>query len=160
VLLHLGMSGRLSIAPAGPDPPVAHEHLVMITDAGMRVALVDPRRFGSVDLVPTAAEDQHRLLAGLGPEPAAQLRCRGPIRRSVGQANADQGSVARPAGGRRVGKHLCVRGPVSRRDFPAPAGCERFRDARRAAGAGDQDHIGRSHCRRRFIFARLRAAQR
>jgi formamidopyrimidine-DNA glycosylase len=69
VLLHLGMSGRLSIAPAGPDPPVAHEHLVMITDAGMRVALVDPRRFGSVDLVPTAAEDQHRLLAGLGPEP-------------------------------------------------------------------------------------------
>ena len=30
---------------------------------------VDPRRFGSVDLVPTAQEDAHRLLAGMGPEP-------------------------------------------------------------------------------------------
>jgi formamidopyrimidine-DNA glycosylase len=33
------------------------------------VGFVDPRRFGSVDLVATAAEDAHRLLAGLGPEP-------------------------------------------------------------------------------------------
>jgi formamidopyrimidine-DNA glycosylase len=30
---------------------------------------VDPRRFGSVDLVATEAEDQHKLLADLGPEP-------------------------------------------------------------------------------------------
>ena len=33
------------------------------------VGFVDPRRFGSVDLVPTAQEEQHRLLAELGPEP-------------------------------------------------------------------------------------------
>jgi formamidopyrimidine-DNA glycosylase len=33
------------------------------------LGFVDPRRFGSVDLVPTALEDGHRLLAGLGPEP-------------------------------------------------------------------------------------------
>jgi formamidopyrimidine-DNA glycosylase len=69
LLLHLGMSGRMSIAPAGPSLPVAHEHLVLKTDAGMRVALIDPRRFGSLDLVATAAEDGHRLLAALGPEP-------------------------------------------------------------------------------------------
>ncbi len=39
------------------------------TDDDWRVGFVDPRRFGSVDLVPTVAEDSHRLLAGLGPEP-------------------------------------------------------------------------------------------
>jgi formamidopyrimidine-DNA glycosylase len=69
VLLHLGMSGRMVLTQARPNAPAAHEHLVLETDDGWRVGFVDPRRFGSVDLVPTAAEDQHRLLAGLGPEP-------------------------------------------------------------------------------------------
>jgi formamidopyrimidine-DNA glycosylase len=35
----------------------------------VRIAFVDPRRFGSLDLVPTAEEATHRLIAGLGPEP-------------------------------------------------------------------------------------------
>ena len=39
------------------------------TDEGWRVGFVDPRRFGCVDLMPTAAESAHRLLSGLGPEP-------------------------------------------------------------------------------------------
>jgi formamidopyrimidine-DNA glycosylase len=73
VLLHLGMSGRMNIAPdvrpLVASMPVLHEHLVLVTDQGMRVAFVDPRRFGSLDLVATAAEDAHRLLADLGPEP-------------------------------------------------------------------------------------------
>ena len=73
VLLHLGMSGRMNIAPDLPplvaSIPVLHEHLVLVTDQGMRIAFVDPRRFGSLDLVPTSAEDQHKLLAELGPEP-------------------------------------------------------------------------------------------
>ncbi len=69
VLLHLGMSGRMLIERAGRNEVTPHEHLVLETDAGWRVGFVDPRRFGSVDLVPTAREDAHRLLAGLGPEP-------------------------------------------------------------------------------------------
>ncbi len=88
LLIHLGMSGRMVARPAGAAPvarlgpmgaasdarghnapPEAHEHLVIATDHGWRVGFVDPRRFGSVDLVTTAAEDTHRLLAGLGPEP-------------------------------------------------------------------------------------------
>ena len=71
VLLHLGMSGRMNITQDGPAEPLAvlHEHLVLRTDDGWRVAFVDPRRFGSLDLVPTAAEAGHRLLADLGPEP-------------------------------------------------------------------------------------------
>jgi formamidopyrimidine-DNA glycosylase len=69
VLLHLGMSGRMVLTPLRPNQPVLHEHLVLETDEGWRVGFVDPRRFGSVDLVPTAHEDEHRLLAELGPEP-------------------------------------------------------------------------------------------
>jgi len=69
VLLHLGMSGRLLITRAGSNEPVPHEHFVMETDDGWRIGFVDPRRFGSIDLVPTAEEESHRLIAGLGPEP-------------------------------------------------------------------------------------------
>ncbi len=69
VLLHLGMSGRITLRMRGKNDPELHEHVVLQTDDGWEVAFVDPRRFGSIDLVPTAAEDQHRLLAGLGPEP-------------------------------------------------------------------------------------------
>jgi formamidopyrimidine-DNA glycosylase len=69
VLLHLGMSGRMLIGPAGANDIPLHEHLTLETEDGWRVGFVDPRRFGSVDLVATAAEEQHRLLAGLGPEP-------------------------------------------------------------------------------------------
>ena len=69
VLLHLGMSGRMLIEPAGRNDVTLHEHLVMETDDGWRIGFIDPRRFGSVDLVPTEQEDAHRLLAGLGPEP-------------------------------------------------------------------------------------------
>ena len=69
VLLHLGMSGRMVLGPAGRNAITLHEHLEMETDDGWRVGFVDPRRFGSVDLVETAHEDAHRLLAGIGPEP-------------------------------------------------------------------------------------------
>jgi formamidopyrimidine-DNA glycosylase len=73
VLLHLGMSGRMVVGPAmgsgGINSITLHEHLELETDDGWRVGFVDPRRFGSVDLVETAHEDGHRLLAGLGPEP-------------------------------------------------------------------------------------------
>lgn len=88
LLIHLGMSGRLVARPMdgppvpwmGPTgrfsdarghnmPPEAHEHLVLETEDRTRIGFVDPRRFGAVDLVPTAAEDTHRLLRDLGPEP-------------------------------------------------------------------------------------------
>ena len=69
VLFHLGMSGRMLIAPAGATHFPAHEHLTLDTADGWRVGFVDPRRFGCVDLLATADEDGHRLLAGLGPEP-------------------------------------------------------------------------------------------
>jgi formamidopyrimidine-DNA glycosylase len=71
LLVHLGMSGRMVARSAAdrPNAPVAHEHFALETASGIHVGFVDPRRFGCVDLVPTTAEDGHRLLAGLGPEP-------------------------------------------------------------------------------------------
>lgn len=69
VLLHLGMSGRIVLTPLRPNQQTPHEHLVLETDDGWRLGFVDPRRFGSVDLVPTAQEEMHKLLTGLGPEP-------------------------------------------------------------------------------------------
>ena len=69
LLLHLGMSGRIVIAPRGTNAHTPHEHMVLETDDGWSVGFVDPRRFGSIDLVASGAEDAHRLLAGLGPEP-------------------------------------------------------------------------------------------
>jgi formamidopyrimidine-DNA glycosylase len=69
VLIHLGMSGRMVLGPTLPNSVTLHEHIVMETGEGWRVGFVDPRRFGSIDLVPTAGEDGHRLLSSLGPEP-------------------------------------------------------------------------------------------
>ena len=69
VLLHLGMSGRMLIGPNRPNQETPHEHVVLETDEGWRVGFVDPRRFGSIDLVRTDAEDAHKLLANMGPEP-------------------------------------------------------------------------------------------
>jgi formamidopyrimidine-DNA glycosylase len=70
VLIHLGMSGRMVILPPGSNqPPPNHEHLVIETEEGFRIGLVDPRRFGLLDLLPTEAEDSHALLREMGPEP-------------------------------------------------------------------------------------------
>ncbi|MCQ8278936.1 bifunctional DNA-formamidopyrimidine glycosylase/DNA-(apurinic or apyrimidinic site) lyase [Acetobacteraceae bacterium KSS8] len=72
VLWHLGMSGRIHLTRLDAVEEVSvgpHEHVVIETEQGCRLGLVDPRRFGAVDLMPTAEEDRHRLLAGLGPEP-------------------------------------------------------------------------------------------
>jgi len=73
MMLHLGMSGRLLLGQSGMNTtPPKHEHLVLETESGARAGLVDPRRFGMVDLVPTDQENAHRLLSGLGIEPLSE----------------------------------------------------------------------------------------
>ena len=66
LVFHLGMSGRWRI---DPDDIGAHDHLVIATDDGHRLALNDPRRFGSLDLVPTVDLAEWPPFAALGPEP-------------------------------------------------------------------------------------------
>lgn len=66
LVFHLGMSGRWRIDPVELG---THDHLTLETDAGRRLALNDPRRFGSIDLVPTHTRPAHAPFARMGPEP-------------------------------------------------------------------------------------------
>jgi len=49
--------------------PGKHDHVIVTTDRGDVITYNDARRFGLMDLWPTADLDRHPLLAGLGPEP-------------------------------------------------------------------------------------------
>jgi formamidopyrimidine-DNA glycosylase len=66
MIFHLGMSGSWRIDHATPEK---HDHLLLETDEGKRLALNDPRRFGSVDLVPTNELAEWPAFKALGPEP-------------------------------------------------------------------------------------------
>ena len=66
LVFHLGMSGSWRLDPAQIGK---HDHLLIETDTGRRLALNDPRRFGSVDLIPTEILEQAEPFAGMGPEP-------------------------------------------------------------------------------------------
>ena len=76
LIIHLGMSGRMTISgdPLGQfvhTHPAAekHDHVVFDMENGARVTFNDARRFGAMDLAPTGAIGDHKLLANLGPEP-------------------------------------------------------------------------------------------
>lgn len=66
LIFHLGMSGHWRI---DPEDIGKHDHFVLETDEGRRLALNDPRRFGSLDLVATDALEGWSPFAALGPEP-------------------------------------------------------------------------------------------
>ena len=68
LVFHLGMSGHWRIDPGAIDK---HDHLLIETEEGRRLALNDARRFGSLDLVATGELDAWPAIAALGPEPFA-----------------------------------------------------------------------------------------
>src|SRR6516164_8487037 len=68
LLLHLGMSGRITAGDAG-QPEARHDHVVLTLDNGTVVRFNDARRFGTLDYIRRGEADRHPLLAGLGPEP-------------------------------------------------------------------------------------------
>lgn len=69
LIFHLGMSGSWRIDPAEIGK---HDHLVVTTDDGRVASLHDPRRFGSLDLMPTTDVAQWSTFAALGPEPLGE----------------------------------------------------------------------------------------
>jgi formamidopyrimidine-DNA glycosylase len=69
LVFHLGMSGRWRIDPAELG---AHDHFLLETDEGRRLALNDPRRFGSLDLVRTDRIGSSEPFARMGPEPLGE----------------------------------------------------------------------------------------
>jgi formamidopyrimidine-DNA glycosylase len=66
MIVHLGMSGRMTV---GAGAAQKHDHMVLTLDDGTRVTFNDPRRFGLVDLAPTAELAAHKFFRHLGPEP-------------------------------------------------------------------------------------------
>ncbi|HVR30310.1 MAG TPA: bifunctional DNA-formamidopyrimidine glycosylase/DNA-(apurinic or apyrimidinic site) lyase [Thermoanaerobaculia bacterium] len=66
--VHLGMSGRLTIGP-GDAPREPHEHAVFRLGSGRKLRFRDPRRFGALFALDTAAIASDRHFAGLGLEP-------------------------------------------------------------------------------------------
>ena len=82
LLVHLGMSGRMLVgdrllgdfhhdagAQDGRAGPGRHDHVLLDMEGGPRVTFNDARRFGAMDLWPSADIAAHRLLRPIGPEP-------------------------------------------------------------------------------------------
>jgi formamidopyrimidine-DNA glycosylase len=96
LVFHLGMSGRWRVDPIEAEK---HDHFIIETDEGRRVALNDPRRFGSLDLLGTGELDDWPPFKALGPEPF-DLDARELQRRLAGRSAAikllllDQRTVA------------------------------------------------------------------
>jgi formamidopyrimidine-DNA glycosylase len=89
LVVHLGMSGRLTLVPVGAARE-DHEHLAFRLEGGDRLRFRDPRRFGLVLALPRHRLESDRHFAHLGPEPLdgltgetlrrAAARRRGPVK--------------------------------------------------------------------------------
>ena len=84
LVMHLGMSGRFEVErswredqprPAAAASPVdlKHAHVVFVTEAQDRITFFDPRRFGSMDLIPAGRLGEHPTFSDMGPEPLGPL---------------------------------------------------------------------------------------
>jgi formamidopyrimidine-DNA glycosylase len=77
LLMHLGMSGSFRVGKNSTpgtyyherSKSTAHDHIVFHMSNGTTVTFNDPRRFGSMKLVPRGRLEQEPLLRALGPEP-------------------------------------------------------------------------------------------
>ena len=96
LIFHLGMSGHWRI---DPSVTAKHDHFIIETNEGRRLALNDARRFGTLDLVRTDQLSVWPPFAALGPEPldltAPELNRRLAGRSApIKQLLLDQGIVA------------------------------------------------------------------
>ena len=80
LVMHLGMSGSFHVfqKAAGEklaryyrerEQHAAHDHVVFHMSSGAIITFNDPRRFGSMKILPRAKLDDEKLLNRLGPEP-------------------------------------------------------------------------------------------
>src|SRR5579872_4354687 len=117
LMMHLGMSGSFHVFRENDgsdrgdkklaryyherEQHAAHDHIVFHMSSGAIVTFNDPRRFGSMKLVPRAKLEAEPLLSRLGPEPlgnsfdaaALAAACRGK-KTSLKAALSDQRVVA------------------------------------------------------------------
>lgn len=72
LLIHLGMSGSVTVRKNTNFAPKTHDHVIFYLENGNLAVFHDPRRFGVVDCFPKSAEKTHPLLIHLGPEPFSE----------------------------------------------------------------------------------------
>jgi formamidopyrimidine-DNA glycosylase len=70
LVIHLGMSGRITIAKSFEN--LKHDHFTCEFDDGSFLIFNDPRRFGFVDLIETKNISSHPSLITLGCEPLSE----------------------------------------------------------------------------------------
>ena len=163
LIVHLGMSGRMLVSGVANGgvrcqnaAPQKHDHVVVDIEGGARLTFNDARRFGAMVLIATKAVSQHRLLAGLGPEPlgnafdepylVAALKARSlPVKSAL----LDQRIVAGP------GQHLRLRGAPPRQDLASAQVQTHLASAGRGACPRHPTGVDRGHRRRRFVAARF-----
>ena len=167
--MHLGMSGSFRVGKdAKPgvyyhekSKSTAHDHVVFHMSNGATVTFNDPRRFGSMKLVPRAKLDSEPLLRALGPEPlgnefdAAMLAraCAGK-KTSLKAALLDQRVVAG------LGNIYVCEALLPRAAFAQKNGLHHRRPQRQAqrarggAGRGHQGGAPGRDRRRRLVAAR------
>ncbi len=72
LVMHLGMSGRVSVHPEEELSEIGkHDHFLLVTDGGACLVFNDPRRFGMIFLSREGEIDSHPSFRALGPEPLA-----------------------------------------------------------------------------------------
>jgi formamidopyrimidine-DNA glycosylase len=80
LIMHLGMSGRFTVELGGKSVkpgefhhkthrPSSHDHVVFHMENGARITYNDPRRFGFMDLVPSASLAESKPFKAMGVEP-------------------------------------------------------------------------------------------
>lgn len=76
LLIHLGMSGRMTVSGHTVGDffhdhplPQKHDHVVLHMENGARITFNDARRFGAMDMMPTTECETHWLMKDIGPEP-------------------------------------------------------------------------------------------
>ena len=163
LVVHLGMTGQLTVVKAGVPHPT-HLHVRFPLDDGRELRFRDVRRFGSVELFPDDASVTAFLAERLGPEPdelrpegfAAAVRAsKRPIKATLLDQTvvAGVGNIYADEALHRAGLHPQRRGPSLSVDE-----CERLRRAVAEViafaiehrGSTIRDYIGGSGLKGRF----------
>jgi formamidopyrimidine-DNA glycosylase len=69
VIIHLGMSGHMTVLENDIPKPGKHDHVDFCTTAGVTVRYNDPRRFGLMTLTNEGELEFHKLIRYIGPDP-------------------------------------------------------------------------------------------
>jgi formamidopyrimidine-DNA glycosylase len=80
LIFHLGMSGRWRVDPTEIEK---HDHFILETASGRVVALNDPRRFGSLDIMPSEKMSDFKAFQSMGPEPLSEAFSSASLKRAL-----------------------------------------------------------------------------